>query len=100
MVLVKKFKTFSSLFFSEIGLEIMLKCGLKRIKLLKVDKNVSLLKLTKWVFFKGVKPWFQSKNPKFLLVLFFSKTGLEIMISCGLEREELFRRIKMSILQV
>ena len=35
MVLVEKFKTFSSLFFSEIGLEIMLKCGLKRNKAFK-----------------------------------------------------------------
>ena len=89
MVLVKNFKIFSSLFFSEIGLEIMLKCGLKRNKALKVDKNVSLLKLTKWVFFKGVNPWFQSKNPKFFLV-FSCKIGLKIMLTCGLERKEAF----------
>ena len=40
----------------------------KKTEACQDDKNVSFLKSKKWVFSKGVNPWFQSKNPKFLLI--------------------------------
>ena len=59
MVSVKKFTIFSSVFFSEIGLEIMLSYGLERKEAFEDYKNVNFLKSHKWVFSKGVNPWFQ-----------------------------------------
>ena len=73
MVSVRKSTIFSSVFFSKIGLEIMLSYGLERKEAFEDDKNVNFLKSKKWVFSKGVDPWFQSKNPQFFLVSFSAK---------------------------
>ena len=73
MVSVKKSTIFSSVFFSKIGLEIMLSYGLERIKAFDDNKNVNFFKSRKWVFSKGVHPWFWSKNPQFFLVCFSAK---------------------------
>ena len=59
MVSVKKSTTFSSMFFSEIGLEIMLSYGLERKEAFEDDKNVNFFKFQKWVFSKGVNAWFR-----------------------------------------
>ena len=59
MVSVKKSTIFCSVFFSEIGLEIMLSYGLERKEAFEDDKNVNFLKSKKWVFSKGVNPWFR-----------------------------------------
>ena len=61
MVSVKKSTIFSSVFFSKIGLEIMLSYGLERKEAFGDDKNVNFFKSRKWVFSKGVNPWFGSK---------------------------------------
>ena len=90
MVSVKKSTNFSSVFFSKIGLEIMFSYSLERKEAFEDDKNVNFLKSKKWVFSKGVHPWFRSKNPQFFLNLFFSKIGLEIMFTYSLERKEAF----------
>ena len=58
IVLVKKSTIFSSLFFSKIGLEIMLSYGLERIKAFDDNKNVNFFKSKEWVFSKGIYPWF------------------------------------------
>ena len=58
MVSVKKSTIFSIVFFSKIGLEIMLSFGLERREAFEDDKNVNSLKSEKWVFSKGVNPWF------------------------------------------
>ena len=58
MVAVKKFKIFSSLFLSKIGLEIMLSCGLEGKEAFQDNKNVNFVKCEKWVFSKGVNSWF------------------------------------------
>ena len=50
MVSVKKSTIFSSVFFSKIGLEIMLSYGLERKEGFKDDKNVHFLKLRTLVF--------------------------------------------------
>ena len=34
------------------------------------DKNVNFLKCKKWVFSKGVNPWFRSKNLQIFLMCF------------------------------
>ena len=73
MVSVKKSTIFSSVLFSKIGLEIMLSYGLERKEAFEDDKNVNFLKSKKWVFSKGVDPWFQPKNPQFFLVSFSAK---------------------------
>ena len=70
---VKKSRIFSSVFFSKIGLEIMFSYGLERKEAFEDDKNVNFLKSKKWVFSKGVHPWFRSKNPPFFLVCFSAK---------------------------
>ena len=63
MVSVKKSTIFSILFFSKIALEIVLSYGVERKEAFEDDKNVNCLKSKKWVFSKGVNPWFLSKNP-------------------------------------
>ena len=63
MVSVKKSRIFSSVFFSKIGLEIMLSYGLERIKAFDDNKNVNFFKSKEWLFSKGIHPWFWSKNP-------------------------------------
>ena len=73
MVLVKKSTIFSSVFFIKIGLEIMFSYGLEKKKAFGDDKNLSFFKSKKWVFSKGVHPWFRSKNPQFFLVCFSAK---------------------------
>ena len=87
---VKKSTIFSSVFFSKIGLEIMFSYGLERKEAFEDDKNVNFLKSKKWVFSKGVHPWFRSKNPPFFFNVFFSKIGLEIMFTYSLKRKEAF----------
>ena len=44
----------------------------------------------KWVFAKGVNSCFRSKKPIILSSLFFSKIGLETILSYGLERKKAF----------
>ena len=59
MVSVKKSRIFSSVFFSKIGLEIMFSYGPERKKAFDDNKNFNFLKSKKWVFSKGVHPWFR-----------------------------------------
>ena len=73
MVSVKKSALFSSVFFSKRVLEIIFSYGLERIETFEDDKNVTFFKGKKWVFSKGVHPWFWSKNPQFFLVCFSAK---------------------------
>ena len=70
MVSVKKSTIFSSVFLSKIGLEIMFSYSLERKEAFEDDKNVNFLKSKKWVFSKGVHPWFRSKNPQIFIVCF------------------------------
>ena len=58
MVLVKKSIIFSSVFFSKIGLEIMFSYGLERKKAFDDNKSFNFFNYKKWVFSKGVHPWF------------------------------------------
>ena len=62
MVSVKKLTIFFSVFFSKRVLEIMFSYGLERKEAFEDDKNVNFFKSKKWVFSKGVHPWFWSKS--------------------------------------
>ena len=73
MVSVKKLTIFFSVFLSKRVLEIMFSCGLERKEAFEDDKNINFFKSKKWVFSKGVHPWFRSKNPQFFLVCFSAK---------------------------
>ena len=73
MVSVKKSTNFSNVFFSKIGFKIMFPYGLERKETFEDDKNVNFLKSKKWVFSKGVHPWFRSKNPQIFLMCFSAK---------------------------
>ena len=70
IVFGQKIQNFCSVLFSKLGLEIVLSYGLERKEDFEDDKNVNFKKLKKWVFAKGVNPWFRSKNPKFFLACF------------------------------
>ena len=56
---------FSSLFFRKMFLEIMFSYGPERKKAFDDNRNFNFFNLKKWVFSKGVYPWFRSKNPQF-----------------------------------
>ena len=59
IVSVKKSTIFSSVFFIKIDLEIMFSYGLEKKKAFGDDKNLSFFKSKKWIFSKGVHPWFR-----------------------------------------
>ena len=73
MVSVKQSTIFASVFFSKIGLEIVLSYGVERKEAFEDDKNVNFLKSKKWVFSKGVNPWSRSKHAQFFLGFFLAK---------------------------
>ena len=74
MVLVEKSTFFSNAFFSNIGLEIMFTYSPERKEAFGDHKDVNFfLNSKKWVFSKGVHPWFWSKNPQFFLMCFSAK---------------------------
>ena len=51
----------------------MLSYGLERKEAFEDNKNVNFLNCKRWVFAKGVDPWFQLNNPQFFLVCFSAK---------------------------
>ena len=65
MVSVIKSTIFSCVFFSKIGLEIMLSYGLGRKEAFEDDKNVNFFKSKKWVFSKGLAHGFGQKLQNF-----------------------------------
>ena len=65
MVLVKKSTIFCSMFFSKIGLEIMLSYGLERKEAFEDDEIVNFLNSKNWVFANGVNSCFRSKNAQY-----------------------------------
>ena len=73
MFSVKKLTIFFSVIFSKRVLEIIFSYSLERKEAFEDDKNVNFFKSKKWVFSKGVDPWFRSKNPQFFLVCFSAK---------------------------
>ena len=93
MVSAKNSKIFSRLFFRKIVLKIMLSYVLQRKEAFYDDKNVNFVKSEKNGYFPKEK-YFPSKNPKFLLLSFFLKVDLEIMLSFGLKRNKALQNSK------
>ena len=62
----------------------MLSYGLERKEAFQEDKSVNFVMSKKWVFSKGVNPWFWSKNPKRFLHCF------KVKLTCVLERRQGF----------
>ena len=83
MVLVKKSTIFSIVFFSKIGLEIVLNYSVKRKEAFKDDKNVNFFQSKKWVFSKDPwvfpRPLVSVKKCTIFSSVFFSKIGPKIM---------------------
>ena len=90
MVSVKKSTNFYSVFFSKKDLEIMFSYGPKTKKAFKNHKNFNFFHSKKWVFSKGIHPWFRSKKSTIFSNVFFSKVGLELMFTYSLKRKEAF----------
>ena len=88
MVSVKKSTIFSRVLFSKIGLEIMFSYGLQREEAFEDDENVTFLKSKKMGIFQRGSPMVSVKKFTIFASVFFSKIGLEIMFSYGLERKE------------
>ena len=90
MVSVKKLTIFFSVFFSKRVLEIMFSYGLERKEAFEDEKNVNFFKSRKWVFSKGVNPWFGSKAIRpccFLwLVAIYSLSNSHILIPFNVTR--------------
>ena len=65
----------------------MLSYGLERKEAFEDDKNVNFLKSKNWVFSKGFGPMVSVKKSTIFSSVFFSKIGLEIMLSYGSGKE-------------
>ena len=63
--LVQKFLFFHHFFFGNIGQENVFYDILQRKSAFQDYKNKTLKKSKNWHFFKGVNPWFRSKNGHF-----------------------------------
>ena len=90
MVSVKKSTIFFCVFFSKKVLEIIFSYGLERKEAFEDDKNVNFFKLKKMGIFQRGSPMVSVKKSAIFSSVFFSKIGLEIMFSYGLERKEAF----------
>ena len=66
-----KFRNFP-FFLCKLGVKILLGDLLDRKQALLEDKNFHFLMSHNWIFFKGVNPWFWSKNLKFYIVCFYA----------------------------
>ena len=71
MVLVQKCPFFNLFFWGNIGNEIFLYDILERKHAFLGSKNKKFKKSKNWHFFKGVNPWFWSKNGHVFDFLFF-----------------------------
>ena len=85
------------MFFSKIGLEIMLSYGLERKEAFEDDEIVNFLNSKNWVFANGVNSCFRSKNAQFFLVSFQQNRPRNIVKLWSRKEKRLLRVMKMSI---
>ena len=90
MISVKKLTIFFSVIFSKRVLEIIFSYSLERKEAFEDDKNVNFFKFKKMGIFQRGSPMVSVKKSAIFSSVFFSKIGLEIMFSYGLERKEAF----------
>ena len=90
MVLVQKWRFFQLFFLGNIGKENMLYDILERKNAFLGYKNKKLKKSKNWHFFKGVNPWFLSKNGHFSIFFFLGNIGQENILYDILELKNAF----------
>ena len=87
---LSKSRQFFFVFFSKKVIEIIFSYGLERKDAFEDDKNVNFFKSKKMGIFQRCSPMVLVKKSAIFSSVFFSKIGLEIMFSYGLERKEAF----------
>ena len=90
MVLVPKCRFFQLLFLGNIGLENILYDILERKNAFLGFKNKKFKKSKNWDFWKGVNPWFCSKNDHFSNLFFLGNIGQENILYDILEGKNAF----------
>ena len=99
MLLVQKWPFFQLFFLGNIGQENVFYDILERKNAFLDYKNKKLKKSKNWHFFKGVNPWFLSKNGHFFFPFFLSNIGQENFFYDYLERKVAFPRYKIKEVQ-
>ena len=97
MVLVQKWPVFKLFLLGNIGLENILNDILERKKNFLGYKNKKFKKSKNWHFYKGVNPWFWSKNCHFSNLLFLGNIVQENILYDILERKNAFLGYKNKI---
>ena len=77
MVLVQKWPVFQLFFLANIGQENVFYDILERKSAFRGHKNMKFKNSKNWHFFKGVNPWFWSKNRHFSTFFFLGNIGQE-----------------------
>ena len=101
MVLVQKWLFFQTFFLGNIGQENVFYDILQRRNSFLGYKNKKFKKSKNWHFFKGVNPFFWSKNGHFFPLFFLVKIGKDTFFYDNLERKNSFlvyknKRLKKS----
>ena len=90
MVLAKKWPFFQLLFLGKIGQENVFYDTVERKNAFLCYKNNKFKKSKNWLFFKGVNPWFWSKNGHFIKFSFLRNKGQENVFCNIVERKNPF----------
>ena len=93
MVWVQKLPFFEFYFLGNVGQENVFYDILEQKNALSGNKNKKFKKLEKLTFFKGIKPWFWSKNGHFSNFFFFGNGGQENVFYDILERKRRLSRL-------
>ena len=94
MVLVQKWPFFQFFFSGNIGQEKVSYDILNQKNAFLGFKNRKFKQSKNWHFFKGVNPWFWSKNGLFSAFFFWGNIGQENVFSDILERKKAFLSYK------
>ena len=94
MVLVQKWSFFKTLFLGNIGQESVFYNILEQKNACLGYRKKTLKKSKNWLFSKGVKPWFWSKNGHFSEIFFLGNIGHKNVFHDILQRKNSFLRYK------
>ena len=90
MVLVRKWPIFQLFFLANIGKENVFYDILKRKNAFLDCKKNKFKQSKNWHFFKGINPWFWSKNGRFFNFFFLANIGKENVFHDFLEQKNAF----------
>ena len=94
MVLVQNWPFFRLFFFGGMGQENVSYDILERRNVFLVYKNKMFKKSKNWPFFKGIKPWFWSKNGDFWILVFLQRRSRESVFWRIRKKRSVFRPTK------